>query len=314
MILLHWGESYIPLKNATYGMSFSDTYKNVGFVDGDILLKADKSILERFDYECRRKIIEAKTVTVLRDGREVVINIPEDMMQRMLVDKQGDADFRFPMIIDQIEYHTAIMAGLKEKDRIVCVNGISAMYYSEIRHILYEYRGHTVPIEVIRDGQQIEMNVPIDSDGRIGIMQLQPSKMFETVTVRYNFFSSFPAGAMLGVNTLKGYVSDMKYVFTKEGAKSLGGFGAIGNLFPAQWDWVLFWERTAFLSIILAFMNILPIPALDGGHVMFLLYEVVTRRKPADKFLEYAQIAGMALLIMLLLYANGNDVFRFFFK
>ena len=128
------------------------------------------------------------------------------------------------------------------------------------------------------------------------------------------FFESFPAGIMLGVNTLKGYISDMKYVFTKEGASSLGGFGTIGNLFPSEWNWQSFWMKTAFLSIILAFMNILPIPALDGGHVMFLLYEVIARRKPSDKFLEYAQIAGMVVLFALLIYANGNDIFRFFFK
>ena len=314
MILLRWGESYIPLKNVSYGMEFSDTYKNIGFVDGDIFLKADMVELERFNYDSRRKIIEAKNVTVLRDGQQVIIPIPDDMMQRLLSDKQGDADFRIPMIIDKVEYASAVMAGLKENDRIVCVNGIHTLFTTEIRQALYEHKGQTVSIEVIRDGQQIAMTVPIDADGRMGIMQRSPSQLFETVTVRYNFFSSFPAGVRLGVNTLKGYVSQMKYIFTKEGAKSLGGFGTIGNLFPAYWDWVLFWERTAFLSIILAFMNILPIPALDGGHVMFLLYEVVARRKPGDKFLEYAQIAGMILLVTLLLYANGNDIFRFFFK
>ena len=314
MILLRWGESFIPLKNASYGMEFSDTYKSVGFIDGDILLKADMLELERFNYDSRRKIIEAKAVTVLRDGQEVIITMPDDMMQRLLSDKLGDMEIRYPLIIDKVNYSSAMMAGLKENDRIVCVNGVNTLYFTEIRQALYEYKGQTVSIEVIRDGRQIEMNVPIDADGLIGINRRSPSNIFEIVTVRYNFFNSFPAGARLGVNTLKGYVSDMKYVFTKEGAKNLGGFGAIGNLFPAHWDWVLFWERTAFLSIILAFMNILPIPALDGGHVMFLLFEVVTRRKPGDKFLEYAQIAGMILLVMLLLYANGNDIFRFFFK
>ena len=141
-----------------------------------------------------------------------------------------------------------------------------------------------------------------------------PTDLYQTVTRKYGFFESFPAGIKLGINTLKGYVNDMKYVFTKEGASSLGGFGTIGGLFPSVWDWRIFWERTAFLSIILPFINILPIPALDGGHVMFLIYEVVARRKPSDKFLEYAQMAGMFILFALLIYANGNDIFRFFFK
>ena len=136
---------------------------------------------------------------------------------------------------------------------------------------------------------------------------------YKVTKLKYNFFESFPAGVMLGVNTLKGYVSDMQYVFTKEGAQSLGGFATIGSIFPKVWDWQRFWEMTAFLSIILAFMNILPIPALDGGHVLFLLYEVVARRKPSDKFLERAQVVGMFLLFALLIWANFNDILRFVF-
>ena len=136
---------------------------------------------------------------------------------------------------------------------------------------------------------------------------------YKTTQVKYNFFESFPAGVQLGINTMKGYVNDLKYLFTKEGATSIGGFGTIGSIFPTQWNWYLFWKMTAFLSIILAVMNILPIPALDGGHVLFLLYEIIARRKPSDKFLERAQIVGMALLFALLLWANFNDVMRFLF-
>jgi len=314
MILLRWGDSYIPLQNATYGMDFGATFQKVGFADGDILLKADKSILERYNEDLFRKIFEAKNVTVLRDGKEAVIPIPDDMMQRALREKEIFIDFRYPMIIEKVTYPSAIAAGLKANDRIVCVNGVSTPFSSEIIREIYENRGSTVPIEVNRDGQQIALDVPIDTAGYIGITRRTPALLFETVAIKHNFLSSFPAGIRLGVNTLKGYVSDMKHVFSKEGAKNIGGFGAIGNLFPAMWDWRLFWERTAFLSIILAFMNILPIPALDGGHVMFLLYEVVARRKPGDKFLEYAQITGMILIVALVLFANGNDIIRIFFK
>jgi regulator of sigma E protease len=218
------------------------------------------------------------------------------------------------MVIEKVIYPTAIAAGLSENDRIIGIDGVSPLFASQVSRKLYDNRGNTVSVEVIRDGQTMTMDVRVDTAGYIGIRHRFPIHLFETVTVKFNFFNSFPAGIRLGVNTLKGYVSDMKYVFTKEGAKNIGGFGTIGSLFPASWNWSIFWERTAFLSIILAFMNILPIPALDGGHVLFLLYEVITRRKPGDKFLEYAQIAGMILIITLVLFANGNDILRFFFK
>ncbi len=313
MVLLHWGDTYLPLKNVTYGMEYSSTFKNIGFVDGDILLKADTTTLERFNEDCLRKVVESETVTVLRDGKEVKINIPDNMMQRLLNDDEGFAYYRYPMIISEVDSTSAIQAGLKENDRITCVNGINTAIASDVVNELYANRGTTIQIEVMRNGQQMAITIPVDTAGRLGIKAIaNPLNIYETVTVNYNFFSSFPAGVKLGINTLKGYVNDMKYVFTKEGAKKVGGFGAIGNLFPATWNWRSFWERTAFLSIILAFMNILPIPALDGGHVMFLLYEVITRRKPGDKFLEYAQIAGMIILFSLLIFANGNDIFRFF--
>jgi regulator of sigma E protease len=295
-------------------MEYSSTFKNIGFQDGDILLKADTTTLERFNEDCLRKVVNAKTVTVLRDGREISIGIPADLMQHLLRDKEGFAYYRIPMIVSGVERQTAIEAGLKKGDHITGVNGINTPTASDVINELGINKEKTVQIEVVRDGgEPFSINVPVDALGRIGILiNNHPAGIYETVTVKYNFFTSFPAGIRLGMNTLKGYVNDMKYVFTKEGAKSVGGFGAIGSLFPASWDWRIFWERTAFLSIILAFMNILPIPALDGGHVMFLLYEVVTRRKPGDKFLEYAQIAGMIILFSLLIFANGNDILRFF--
>jgi regulator of sigma E protease len=315
MVLLHWGDTYIPLQNVTCGMEYSNTFKNIGFQDGDILLKADTTTLERFNENCLRNVVNARTVTVLREGVEVVIEIPEDMMQRILRDKEGFAYYRIPMIINEVQRESAIEAGLKKDDRVTGVNGVSVIAASDVINELYANREKTVRIDILRNGRPLSVDAPVDSLGHLGIVVYNdPKSLYEMVTVRYNFFSSFPAGIKLGVNTLKGYVSDMKYVFTKEGAKSVGGFAAIGSLFPASWNWRMFWERTAFLSIILAFMNILPIPALDGGHVMFLLYEVVTRRKPGDKFLEYAQITGMIILFSLLIFANGNDVLKFFFR
>ena len=209
--------------------------------------------------------------------------------------------------------HSAL-AGMQPGDSVVAINGLATPTFYDASEQLTLHKGQDVTIDFYRNGALQSLTMRTDSLGKIGVAVKLPTELYQTVTRKYNFFESFPAGIELGVNTLKGYVNDMKYVFTKEGASSLGGFGTIGGLFPSVWDWRIFWERTAFLSIILAFMNILPIPALDGGHVMFLLYEVIARRKPSDKFLEYAQITGMAILFALLIYANGNDLFRFLVK
>ena len=319
MVLFTWGDTFLPLKNVKAGMDYSETFHNVGFQDGDILLKADDTELERFGEDCFRRVLNAQTVTVLRGGVETVIPIPEDMAQRVMRDKKGFASYRFPMVVRELGKtesgeSPAAVGGLQPGDSIVSINGIVTPSFYEVGEVLAQNKDKDVLVGFYRAGIPQTLTLHTDTAGKMGIYSVSPFDMYQTVTRKYGFFESFPAGVMLGVNTLKGYVSDMKYVFTKEGASSLGGFGTIGSLFPAEWDWHSFWMKTAFLSIILAFMNILPIPALDGGHVMFLLYEVIARRKPSDKFLEYAQVTGMFLLFALLIYANGNDIFRFFFK
>jgi len=319
MVLFTWGDTFLPLKNVKAGMDYSETFHNVGFQDGDILLKADDTELERFGEDCFRRVLNAQTVTVLRGGVETVIPIPEDMAQRVMRDKKGFASYRFPMVVRELGKtesgeSPAAVAGLQPGDSIVSINGIVTPSFYEVGEVLAQNKDKDVLVGFYRAGIPQTLTLHTDTAGKMGIYSVSPFDMYQTVTRKYGFFESFPTGVMLGVNTLKGYVSDMKYVFTKEGASSLGGFGTIGSLFPAEWDWHSFWMKTAFLSIILAFMNILPIPALDGGHVMFLLYEVIARRKPSDKFLEYAQVTGMFLLFALLIYANGNDIFRFFFK
>jgi regulator of sigma E protease len=316
MILFAWGDTYLPLKNMKMGMYYSETFKNVGFQDGDVLLEADGVELERLNEESFRSVVNAKTVTVLREGAKTAISIPADMIQRFMRDKQGFALTRFPLVIEQLsgKDSPAALAGLQAKDSIVSIDDVPTPAFYDVTEALGTKKSQLVSVGYYRDGIAQSVQFTTDSLGRLGVIVMSMDKIYATVTLSYGFFDSFPAGIRLGVNTLKGYVGDMKYVFTKEGASSLGGFGAIGNLFPAVWDWRIFWMRTAFLSIILAFMNILPIPALDGGHVMFLCYEVIARRKPNDKFVEYAQIAGMVLLFALLIYANGNDLFRFFIK
>ena len=316
MVLFAWGDTYLPLKNVKQGMDFSETFINVGFRDGDILLRADDEELERYNEDCLRKVVEAHNVTVLRDGVETVIPIPDDMMQRVLRDKQGFAAYRFPMVVKSLSADDmpAAQAGMQPGDSIVSINDVPVVTYYEAAAMLADNKSKEITLGYYRDGELRSASLVPDSLGRIGVGACLPTDLYQTETRTYGFLASFPAGVKLGINTLKGYVSDMQYVFTKEGASSLGGFATIGSIFPDTWNWRAFWMQTAFLSIILAFMNILPIPALDGGHVMFLLYEVIARRKPSDKFLEYAQMAGMAILFALLLYANGNDLFRFVFK
>ena len=318
MVLFAWGDTYVPLKNMKHGMYYSETFHNIGFQDGDILLKADGEELERYDEANIRKIMEAQNVTVLRNGMETNIPIPADIMQRLLRDKKGFADqMRFPMVVKELENEDspAAKAGLQPGDSIVSINNEPTVLYEDVQEILSKNKDTDVTVGFYRSGNLQSAVLHTDTAGKMGVYAVTSlGRLYGSVTNTYGFFASFPAGAKLGINTLKGYVNDMKYVFTKEGVSSLGGFGAIGSLFPSVWNWRAFWMTTAFLSIILAFMNILPIPALDGGHVMFLIYEVITRRKPSDKFLEYAQVAGMLLLFGLLIYANGNDLFRLFFK
>lgn len=315
MILFTWGDTYLPVQNMKMGMDYSQTAKNIGFQDGDILLSADGVALDRFEPSVRR-IVNSKEVTVLRNGQPVTIAVPIDMMQQLMRNKQGFAGLRFPMVVKELPAGAspARTAGMIPGDSIVSINGIPTPTADSVATLLNSNKGSEIQVGFYRNGQEMVLPLVTDSLGKLGIHLTSPAELYPTITRTYSFFESFPAGAMKGINTLKGYVSDMKFVFTKEGASSLGGFGTIGGLFPPVFDWEMFWERTAFLSIILAFMNILPIPALDGGHVMFLLYEVIARRKPSDKFLEYAQIVGMILLFSLLIYANGNDLFHYFFN
>ena len=317
MVLFTWGDTYVPLKNLKHGMYYSETFHNIGFQDGDILLKADNEELERYSEATIRKIVRAEQVTILRNGTEVVIPIPDDLMQRLLRDKQGCADQnRFPMVVSQVQENSpAAAAGLQSGDSIVSINEQKTVLDDDVTEMLAQHKDADITVGFYRNNELRSVVLHTDTAGKMGVYPVTSLRtMYGSVTITYSFFASFPAGISLGVSILKGYVTDMKYVFTREGASSLGGFGTIGNLFPAVWDWRIFWMTTAFLSIILAFMNILPIPALDGGHVMFLLYEVITRRKPSDKFLEYSMYVGMLLLFGLLIYANGNDIFRFFFK
>ena len=315
MILFTWGEEYIPVKNAVYGYEFCETALKNGFQNGDRIIAVDG-----IEYETLSDITHiivfdnAKQVTIERDGQQIYLTMPANFTAQFLAAKEERfARERHPWIIDStISGSPAEKAGLTSGDKITAVNGtptpMADMFAKEIKN----NTGNEIELTINRNGMEQVINLKVTDEGTIGVYAQRIPKILQTKRIEYNFWESFPAGIKLGVNTLTNYAKNMRHVFSKEGAKQVGGFIAIGNIFPATWDWGAFWSMTAFLSIILAFINILPIPALDGGHVLFLLYEIITGRKPSDKFLEHAQMIGMILLIGLMLWANGNDIIRLF--
>ena len=258
MVLYTWGETYLPLKNMKHGMYYSEAFQEVGFRDGDILLKANNEELDRLDQSSFRKVVEASNVTVLRDGVETVIPIPEDMMQRFMREGKGFASpDRVPMVVKKLSEKDspAATAGLQPGDSIVSINGQATPLFEDVAKMLDQNKGKDITLGFYRDGMEQSVVIQPDTAGKIGVYLMSKTDLYPTVTRTYGFFESFPAGVRLGINTLKGYVNDMKYVFTKEGASSLGGFGTIGSIFPTVWDWQVFWMQTAFLSIILAFID-----------------------------------------------------------
>lgn len=312
MILLHWGEEYIPFRNYTMGFAFNETAENAGFRDGDIPLTADGKLLETIDMKSLMALAEAAEVTVLRDGAETGITLPEGF-NKVLLDSKGSFIVpRFPFVVSSVNNGSpAKQAGLLAGDSIVGVEGNLGMAADELTDLFNEHKEQAVAIAFYRNGALQQTEITPNENGKIGVIRKSPVEVYQTIYKRYNFFTSFPAGLSKGVSTMKSYLGQFKYFFTKEGVESLGGFGTIASIFPPLWDWEAFWSMTAFLSIILGVMNVLPIPALDGGHVLFLLYEIISGRKPNEKFLEYAQITGMIIILGLVLYSNGNDILRF---
>lgn len=321
MILFTWGDSYVALKDMNHGLKFNEMAKEIGFQDGDIILSTDGVACERMGADLLRGIAEARVVSVLRGGETVDIYMPEISLLDIAKGNPPFMDILIPAQIDSVVLGRPFAnLGMEKGDYIKAMNGQEINSWNDFMSCLAEYRADaeaknmkvaTFLMVRERAGVLDTLSVTTDSLFMVGASPAIPQ--YAVTTHKYGFFESFPAGITLGINTLVGYVGDLKYIFTKEGAKSVGGFGTIGSIFPAAWDWHSFWSMTALLSIILAFMNILPIPALDGGHVLFLLYEIVLRRKPSDKFLEYAQMVGMFLLFALLLWANFNDILRFLF-
>ncbi len=325
-IVFATGEKYVALTDAEMGLEFSQAAKDAGFRNGDIPIEADGQPLNHIPTEDRLKMMQAKEVKVLRDGKVENVKIPENFIFTLDKEMKDGSDpinfftYRIPTRITQVmPGEGAAKGGVKEGDEVIAINDTPTVSLTEFLATLSGHANDTVMISVVRRNEiandTLSLPVVLSENSKMGVgLEVDPSAFFPVNEKKYNIFTSIPRGIEMGVDRLTSYAKSMKLVFTKEGAKSIGGFGAIGNLFYPTWDWLAFWNIAAFLSVALAFMNILPIPALDGGHVLFLLYEVIFRRKPSEKFMEYAQMTGMVLLIGLLLYANGMDIVRFFLK
>ena len=317
MLKYSYGEQYIPVSNAKYGLCYNEAAYEIGLKDGDIVTKADNYLIDiPSDIPKYIAIYNAKTLTIKRGDSTLIINVPSGYGQKLIGSGiKGFAELQIPVIVDSIlPKGDALKAGMIKGDSIIKINNKPASFFHLFSPILFENKGKEVTITLKRDTTILNLTCVVSNQGKIGVALTDLPHLFQVKTTIYSFWQALPAGISQGYNTLASYVKGLSKIFTKEGVKQLGGFGAIGGLFPSAWDWYAFWSLTALLSVILAFMNILPIPALDGGHVIFLLYEMVTGRKPSDKFLEYAQIVGMLLLLTLLVYANGNDIFKYFSK
>lgn len=329
MVLYTWGDSYYRLDKMTMGMKFNDAAKKIGFKDGDVLLRTNENTLTKFDVDMYRDIANAQTVTVMRQGKEIQLTMPEDMsLLTMLKEQPVFVKPFIPADIDSVMPNSpAAKAGMMKGDKLLAIGGKSIDSWNEFDDQMAVMSDMLSVAKTTKDSMKVRttmvvfchkaspekrdtVKMVLNPDLTLGVGRTYLATYYKPETVEYGFFESFPAGIKYGIGVLRGYVDDMKYVFTADGAKSLGGFGSIGSLFPPTWDWMMFWRMTAFLSIILAFMNILPIPALDGGHVLFLLYEMITRRKPSENFLIRAEYVGFGILILLMVVANLNDILR----
>ena len=314
-VLSLWGETYLSASNVKYGILVDSTGYAMGLRNGDKIISVDGEPVDNF-YAIIPDILlnERKVITVEREGTSVDIPVAREFIPVLLKNPDIiDARIPFgPFIISEVAGESpASAAGLAVGDEILALDGNPFMWYDEFQSYLATHRAKPVTVSVKRGEELKDISVTTTEAGVLGVYR-EVANILELSTRHYNFFEAIPAGISKGWKTTGDYLKQFKLIFAKDtkGYESLGGFITIGSIFPGKWNWQSFWNLTAFLSLILAVMNILPIPALDGGHVMFLIFEVVTGRKPSDKFMEYAQIAGMIILLALLIFANGNDILK----
>lgn len=323
MILFKWGDTKLPMASVKDGVWLTDSLMyEIGLQNGDKIQSVNGEPVAYFD-DLPAKILLGKQITFLRDGKEQTIVLPQNMIERLVESKKKKTRLlmpRTPLLIGPFsakDTSNAMRSGLKGYDKIIKADSINVNFFDELSSYLQTKKTDSVTISFIRNNIPMQTKVLVDKDGKIGLNgftedEYDSLRIFKEETKKYSFLSSFPAGVAMTFKQLDFYIQQFKMILNpKTGAyKGLGGFKTMASIFPSTgWDWEAFWKITAFFSIILAFMNLLPIPALDGGHVLFTLIEMVTGRRPSDKFLEYAQIAGMVVLLALMLFANGNDWF-----
>ena len=323
MTLYTYGDKYLPNENIKDGIWCTDDLATeIGFKNGDKVISADGVLVERYS-DILEKVITSKVISVMRGEEEVELRMPIDLIDKFLNNETKLILYpRIPIIVSRVEKGSnAEAGGLQKKDIIKSVNGTSLSYFDEFKKVLNSHHSETIEVTVDRGGKEATLSILVSEEGVLGfapailnITQLEKLEVYKLSSLKYGFFSALPAGYNKAIKKLGSYISQFKMILSPStGAyKGMGGFGAIGSMFPATWNWEIFWNLTAFLSLMLAFMNILPIPALDGGHVVFLLYEIIVGKPAPEKVMEYAQVVGMILLLSLLVFANGNDISKLF--
>ena len=315
-----YGDTYIANADLKDGVLIENPVMiKAGFQTGDKIISIDGKAVENFDKDMNINIIMAKEVLVERNGQQQTLKMPTDFIDQLSKTEKGLlVDIRRPFAISQIAEDSPNQ-NLKPKDLILSLNGQKIKYFDEAKAVLEVNKGKTIPAVVLRDLKETPLTLKVNNEGKLGVVSggldmksLEKLGYYKISTKEYGFFESIPVGLQKGKDQLVSYGKQLKMIFNPEtkAYKQVGGFAAIFNIFPTSWSWEVFWSITALLSIMLGVMNLLPIPALDGGHVMFLLYEIISGKKPSDKFLENAQIVGFVLLISLLLFANGNDIYK----
>lgn len=311
------GDEYLPVKNMKYGIEAEPLGKEIGLETGDHIVALNSEGVEDLASMIRRFARgEVQVVSVKRNDSLLHLPVPEDFFAKLLTARGGDfISIRFPFIVTGFTSESpGREAGVQVGDHVKGIGGIDTWSFNEFAQTIGDFAGKETTLTVERDGETFELDITIPEEAMIGAYRKSPLEIFETEKHQYNFFQAIPAGAVKAFTTTRDYFKDLGLLFRPQvkARDSLGGFIAIGSIFSPTWDWVHFWSMTAFLSIILAVINILPIPALDGGHVMFLFYEIIVGKKPPEKFMEYAQMIGMILLLSLILLINLNDILRLF--
>ncbi|SFE63752.1 regulator of sigma E protease [Chitinophaga sp. CF118] len=320
-VMMCWNanESYLPTKNLTYGIAVDSLAESIGLRDGDMVLSVNNAPVENFRAIPAELLLrEATSIQVKRDGKPLNIAIPAGFFREMIRSKATLMNVRIPFNIDSIVPNSAAQkAGLLKGDQLLTINGVPAYYIHEFKKAIQLYKNKTVPVQVLRNEDTLQLITQIPETGILGISGGDPVKEFKFATTGYTFSEAIPAGFKKFKRTFGKYFQQLWLIIVPKEVnetESLGGFVSIGSLFPAHWDWMAFWEMTALFSIVMAFINMLPIPPMDGWYVLFLLYEIVTSHKPGEKFLKYSQVVGMVVLYSLLLYVNGRDIWNNIFN